>query len=277
MRRAEARPGSRRSISSSLRPSIFSTLSRDVAPRSSVTCRAGRSSAEATSLTAASFALPRSGGALTRPARDFLFARAGCDAKLEVGHVVRPRVAAPDDGRHGLRTCRDLPAIISRAMPDMLARLYAIPDAGPYEARVAEAGYEVRRAEPWDRTAMAEFARQFGEHWPVEADRAYNHTPVTAYVAVKGPEIVGFAVYECTRRGYFGPTGVLESLRGCGVGALLLIRCLESMREMGYGYAVIGGVGPVEFYEKVCGATVIPGSEVGVYRPLFERRGRGRD
>lgn len=161
-------------------------------------------------------------------------------------------------------------------MPDMLARLYAIPDAGPYEARVAEAGYEVRRAEPWDRTAMGEFAKQFGEHWPVEADRAYNHTPITAYVAVKGAEIVGFGVYECTRRGYFGPTGVIESLRGSGVGALLLIRCLESMREMGYGYAVIGGVGPVEFYEKVCGATVIPGSEVGVYRPLFERRGRGR-
>jgi predicted N-acetyltransferase YhbS len=162
-------------------------------------------------------------------------------------------------------------------MPDMLARLYAIPDAGPYEARVAEAGYDVRRAEPWDRKAMGEFAKQFGEHWPVEADRAYNHTPITAYVAVKGAEIVGFAVYECTRRGYFGPMGVLESLRGSGVGALLLIRCLESMREMGYGYAVIGGVGPVEFYEKVCSATVIPGSEIGVYRPLFERRGRGRD
>jgi hypothetical protein len=43
------------------------------------------------------------------------------------------------------------------------------------------------------------------------------------------------------------------------------------MREMGYGYAIIGGVGPAEFYEKVCGATVISGSEVGVYRPLYER------
>jgi GNAT superfamily N-acetyltransferase len=163
------------------------------------------------------------------------------------------------------------PVIIGRAMPDMLARLYAIPEAGTYEARVREAGWEVRRAEPWDRKAMWEFAKQFGEHWPVEADRAYNHTPITGYVAVRGPEIGGFAVYECTRRGYFGPTGVREDLRGKGVGALLLIRCLQAMQEMGYGYAIIGGVGPAEFYEKVCGATVIPGSEVGVYRPLYER------
>lgn len=156
-------------------------------------------------------------------------------------------------------------------MPDMLARLYAIPDAAPYEARVEKAGYQVRRAEPWDRTAMREFAKQFGEHWPVEADRAYLSTPITGYVAVRGPEIVGFAVYECTRRGYFGPTGVREDLRGSGIGALLLIRCLQSMWEMGYGYAIIGGVGPAEFYEKVCGAFVIPGSEVGVYAPLFQR------
>ena len=80
----------------------------------------------------------------------------------------------------------------------------------------------------------------------------------------------GFGVYECTRRGYFGPTGVQEDLRGNGVGALLLLRCLEAMRDMGYAYAIIGGVGPTKFYEKVCDAFVIPGSDVGVYRPLHE-------
>jgi hypothetical protein len=34
---------------------------------------------------------------------------------------------------------------------------------------------------------------------------------------------------------------------------------------MGYAYAIIGGVGPAAFYEKVCGAFVIPGSERGIY------------
>jgi predicted N-acetyltransferase YhbS len=165
------------------------------------------------------------------------------------------------------------PAIIAFAMPDMLVRLYALPDARPHVERATGAGFSVRRAEPWDRERMRRFATEcFGELWSVEADRAFNHTPITGFVATRGPEIVGFGVYECTRRGFFGPTGVRESLRGRGLGSALLLRCLEAMHETGYAYAVIGGVGPVEFYEKVCGAFVIPGSEVGIYGPLFELR-----
>ncbi len=91
---------------------------------------------------------------------------------------------------------------------------------------------------------------------------------------MKDGEIVGFAAYECSRRGFFGPTGVREDLRGNGAGASLLMRCLEAMREMGYGYAIIGGVGPAEFYEKVCGATVIEGSDPGVYGALYRERAR---
>lgn len=157
-------------------------------------------------------------------------------------------------------------------MPDMLTRLYDLPDLAPYEAKVREAGLLVRRAEPWDRETMHSFAGQFGELWPVEADRAYLQTPITGYVAMRGAEMCGFGVYECTRRGYFGPTGVREEMRGKGVGALILLRCLASMWEMGYAYAVIGGVGPAKFYEKVCDAFVIPGSAVGVYQPLYTLR-----
>jgi len=160
-------------------------------------------------------------------------------------------------------------------MPDMLVRLYDLPDARAYFDRATSAGFAVRRAEPWDRERLRRFAtEQFGELWAVEADRAFNHSPISGYVATRGPEISGFAVYECTRRGFFGPTGVRADLRGRGLGAALLFRCLESMREMGYAYAVIGGVGPAQFYEKVCGASVIPGSEVGIYAPLFELRAR---
>jgi len=162
-------------------------------------------------------------------------------------------------------------------MPDMLVRLYGLPDLLPYSERAAVAGFTVRRAEPWDRERMRRFVREcFGELWAVEADRAFHHSPISAYVAIRGTDIVGFAVFECTRRGFFGPTGVREDLRGCGLGAALLFRCLKSMREMGYAYAVIGGVGPAGFYEKVCGAFVIPGSEVGVYGPLLELMGKER-
>lgn len=162
------------------------------------------------------------------------------------------------------------PPIIS-PMPDMLVRLYDLPDPAPICGRAASAGYDVRRAEPWERLALRDFIREhFPGPWPVEAERAFANTPITAYVATRGPAIVGFAVYECTRRGFFGPTGVREDLRGSGLGAALLLRCLESMRELGYAYAVIGGVGPAEFYEKVCGAFTIPGSETSVFGPLFQ-------
>lgn len=156
-------------------------------------------------------------------------------------------------------------------MPDMLVRLYDLPDPVAYLERAAAERISVRRAEPWDRDRLRQFiAATFNPIWVTETDRAFIHLPVTAFVAVRGPQICGFAAFEVTRRGFFGPTGVLEELRGRGIGAALLLRCLEAMRELGYAYAVIGGVGPAAFYERTCGALVIPGSEIGIYRTLFE-------
>ena len=152
-------------------------------------------------------------------------------------------------------------------MSDMLVRLYDLPDASQYDARAEAAGIVVRRAEPWERTLYRSFIEQhFSKRWADEAELAFSGHPITAFVATKERQIAGFAAYECTRRGYFGPTGVREDLRGSGAGAALLFRCLESMFAMGYAYAVIGGVHDAQpFYEKVCSAFVIPGSERGIY------------
>ena len=155
----------------------------------------------------------------------------------------------------------------------MLVRLYDLPDASLYYRRAEEAGVAVRRADPWDHARYRRFVEgTFGELWAVEADLAYRQSPITAFVAEREGSIVGFAAYECTRRGYFGPTGVQPDERGRGIGGALLFRSLESMREMGYAYAIIGGVGPQDYYKKVCGAFVIPGSEVGVYGSLYQLR-----
>jgi len=155
-------------------------------------------------------------------------------------------------------------------MPDMLVRLYDLPSSREYYRRAEEAGVVIRRAEPWDRPRLrsfveAEFANAF---WAVEVDVAFTRLPISAFVATSGGAVVGFAVYECTRPNFFGPTGVQRDLRGKAVGAALLFRCLEAMREMGYAYAVIGGVGPAQYYKKVCGAFLIPGSERGIYGAL---------
>ena len=63
--------------------------------------------------------------------------------------------------------------------------------------------------------------------------------------------------------------GVHPDARKLGLGQELLMVALESMREMGYAYAIIGGVGPREFYEKTCGAVEIVGSDPGTYTDLL--------
>ena len=54
------------------------------------------------------------------------------------------------------------------------------------------------------------------------------------------------------------PMGVAKSNRVKGIGYSLLHHCLKDMHEMGYEYAIIGGAGPIEFYEQACQAVVIP-------------------
>ncbi len=154
-------------------------------------------------------------------------------------------------------------------MADMLVRLYDLPSGEKHYRQSTKAGIVVRRAETWDRPRLRTFVeKEFGALWTMEVDAAFARVPPTAYVAMDGRKLVGFALYECTRPNFFGPTGVRPDLREKGVGAALLFKCLEAMREMGYAYAIIGGVGPAKYYEKTCGAFVIPGSERSIYSTL---------
>lgn len=157
------------------------------------------------------------------------------------------------------------------AMPDMLVRLYRLPPAAPALEKVRAAGIEVRRAQPYEREAVYQFIlKQFSQTWADETMVAFTHQPVSAFIALDGKRIVGFGAYECTRRDYFGPTGVQESYRGRGIGEALLILCLQGLFDMGYAYAIIGGVGPAEFYSKVVGAELIEDSVPGIYTPAAE-------
>ena len=51
-------------------------------------------------------------------------------------------------------------------------------------------------------------------------------------------------------QGFFGPTGVEQTERGNGIGKALLMESLWGLRELGYVYGIIGGAGPVEFYQR---------------------------
>lgn len=53
----------------------------------------------------------------------------------------------------------------------------------------------------------------FLEAWGSECDVAFSHQPPRSFIAVHDEEIVGFACYNATCWGFFGPLGVSEAFR----------------------------------------------------------------
>ena len=167
-------------------------------------------------------------------------------------------------------------------MADLLVKLYTLPDVAPLLASLAQCGIEIRQAHPAEKGFLAEWIRErFPGPWAAESLVALGQRPVTCYLAVRrnatpepgGPPwappsetLLGFSCHDVTRKGMFGPMAVREDWRGLGIGKALLVTSLRAMAAEGYGYAVIGWAGPVNFYAKAVGATVIPDSEPGVFR-----------
>ena len=152
----------------------------------------------------------------------------------------------------------------------MLVRLYDLPESATLYQVVAAEGVTLRRARAFEKHTVAAFVREnFSEKWVSEVEVALTRQPVACFIATRDKQILGFACYDTTLRGFFGPTGVLESARGLGLGKALLFKSLEALRELGHAYAIIGGVGPRDFYAKVCGAIEIPGSDPGTYTDLL--------
>ena len=145
-------------------------------------------------------------------------------------------------------------------MPDLLVNLLKIP------ALEETHEFVIRRAQPFELTPVRNFvASNFSQSWADEIAVGFARQPISVFVATIERELVGFAAYECTRRGFFGPTGVITAAQGKGVGKALLLASLHALASMGYVYAIIGAAGPVRFYQKAVGAIIIPDSEPGIY------------
>jgi predicted N-acetyltransferase YhbS len=148
-------------------------------------------------------------------------------------------------------------------MADLLVNLLKLPSF--------EQDLRVRRAQPFELTPVRRFVEtNFSLSWADEISVGFAHQPVSVFVATIERELVGFAAYECTRRGFFGPTGVIPAAQGKGIGKALLLASLIALREMGYVYAIIAAAGPVDFYRKTVGAIAIPDSEPGIYTDLLK-------
>ncbi|XID90535.1 GNAT family N-acetyltransferase [Paenibacillaceae bacterium WGS1546] len=155
-------------------------------------------------------------------------------------------------------------------MPDMLVKLYELPDKQPFIEKTESHGVRIKRALSADKSRIVDFVRKhFTENWANECECAFAQLPSNAFIAVKDKEVVGFACYDAVVRDFFGPTGVREDCRGQGIGAALLVTTLHAMKEAGYGYAIIGWVSEaLGFYERTVGAIAIENSFPGVYRDL---------
>ncbi len=148
-------------------------------------------------------------------------------------------------------------------MPDLLVKLY---DLEKYRAlSPLPEGYAFRAALPAERTVVVEWvAASFKRRWADQVEMCFATHPCSCIIGLKDGRLIGFACYDGTAPGYFGPVGVAPSCRAGGVGRALTFLALEGMRQRGYGYGIIGWAGPVAFYERFYGAFVIPGSEPGI-------------
>jgi predicted GNAT family acetyltransferase len=157
-------------------------------------------------------------------------------------------------------------------MTDMLVKLYELPNDWSFLHEQEALGVQIRKPIGPEKHLVEDWVKEmFGDAWASETDRSIANTPVSCYIAVQEGKLIGFACYDATALGYFGPTGVEESRRGKGTGKALLMACLLDMKLKGYGYAVIGFVGPADFYRKAVGAVEIPDSTPGIWKGWLTR------
>ena len=151
-------------------------------------------------------------------------------------------------------------------MSDMLVKLYNLKDDWSFHADQESVGITIRKPIGQEKHLIIDWVREtFSDGWASETDIAISNQPETCFVAVKGNKLIGFACYDATALGFFGPIGVEESCRGKGTGKALLLACLLDMKLKGYGYAIVGRTGIFEFYAEVVGAVEIPDSSSSVW------------
>ena len=152
-------------------------------------------------------------------------------------------------------------------MTDLLVKLYELYDDWTYLTEQSNQGITIRKPIGPEKHFLVDWVREkFEAGWASEMDMAFSNRPISCFVATQKRTPIGFACYDATALGFLGPMGVDESYRGKGTGRGLLLACLLDMKLKGYGYAVIGDVGPASFYQKTVGTIEIPDSTPGIYK-----------
>lgn len=155
---------------------------------------------------------------------------------------------------------------------DLLVNLYSRRMAD-LAARVSDVEATIRVALPPEQHIIKDWVRaNFSEYWVSEVAAAMAHQPPGCLIATVDGQLVGFACYDATARGFFGPTGVSEDQRGKRIGLALFYHTLAAMKAHGYAYAIIGSAGPVDFYVNAIGAIPIEADGEDIYQGLLRVR-----
>lgn len=128
--------------------------------------------------------------------------------------------------------------------------------------------HQINAIFPSDKERLLSFVKkEFPEEkgWLMEIEKGLCSPTPKVYVAINNGEIVGFACWDCSGLGYFGPFGVSSKYRNKGIGTELFTTCMDAMKFFGYGYSIIGWVtdekddlhSPIKFYEKLANAKYI--------------------
>lgn len=149
---------------------------------------------------------------------------------------------------------------------DMIVGLYNLPTVKIDEK------IKIKRAFIGDKEAILKFVEEhFQKNWIYEVEHSLMQDVLKCFIATEYGKVIGFACYDASAKGFFGPIGVNPERRKENIGNALLVRTLNAMKEYGYGYAIIGWVSEAEmFYRKSVGAEYIKGGnpENSVYSNL---------
>lgn len=136
---------------------------------------------------------------------------------------------------------------------DLIVNLYEKDYLKETNIKLKNEEIQIKRILSPNADNLVKFVHEhFNESWASEVKAGVYKEHPTCFIATHNKQIIGFACYDATAKGYFGPTGVNAEYRGNNVGQILLFKTLDAMKTAGYGYAIIGGVGEnVEgFYKR---------------------------
>ena len=146
-------------------------------------------------------------------------------------------------------------------MTDMLVKLYRLRyDYGFIEKLEAE---DIRIGKPENdqvQPLLQWIGNNFCQEAAEQASLAFSSFPACGFVAsqISTGDPLGYACYDATGLGFFGPIGILPGYRDRGISRALVLSCLFDMKMRGYGYAIIGNVGPTRFYEDIIKEVAVP-------------------